>query len=229
VTVPLPRRMLAEFIGTAGLLAVVVGSGHMGETLAQGNDAIALLANSTATGLALYVLIVMFAPISGAHFNPVVSLALALRRAIGWREMLAYLPVQIGGAIGGVVLAHLMFGLDPVWLGIKTRAGPALWLSEVVATAGLLLVILLGHRARPAEVPALAGAYIAAAYWFTSSTAFANPAVTIARSLTTTFAGIRPGDAAGFIAAQLLGIACALPISAMLTGRLTAAHAVVRE
>ncbi|MDQ2971858.1 MAG: aquaporin family protein, partial [Pseudomonadota bacterium] len=187
----LPRRLLAEFIGTAALLAVIVGSRHMGEMLAQGNTAVALLANSTATGLALYVLIIMIAPISGAHFNPVVSLALALRRAIGWREVLAYVPVQIGGAIAGVVLAHLMFGLDPISLGVKVRAGPALWLSETVATVGLLLTILLGHRARPAQVPALVGAYIAAAYWFTASTAFANPAVTIARSLTTTFAGIR--------------------------------------
>lgn len=203
----LSRRLLAEFVGTAALLAVIVGSGHMGEMLAQGNAAIALLANSTATGLALYVLIVMFAPISGAHFNPVVSLALALRRAIDWREVLGYVPVQIGGAIAGVVLAHLMFGLDPISLGVKVRNGPALWLSETVATIGLLLTILLGHRARPAQVPALVGAYIAAAYWFTASTAFANPAVTIARSLTTTFAGIRPIDVPGFVAAQLLGLA----------------------
>ncbi|MEO6967053.1 MAG: MIP/aquaporin family protein [Rhodanobacteraceae bacterium] len=214
--VSLPRRLLAEFIGTAALLAVIVGSGHMGEMLAQGNAAIALLANSTATGLALYVLIVMFAPISGAHFNPVVSLALALRRAIGWHEALAYIPAQMGGAIAGVVLAHLMFGLDPISMGVKVRSGPALWLSETVATVGLLLTILLGHRARPAQVPALVGAYIAAAYWFTASTAFANPAVTIARALTTTFAGIRPDDVPGFIAAQLLGIALALPLAASL-------------
>lgn len=216
---PLPRMLLAEFIGTAALLSVIVGSGHMGEMLAQGNTAIALLANSTATGLALYVLIVLFAPVSGAHFNPAVSLALALRRAIGWREMLAYLPAQICGAIFGVVLAHLMFGLDPVSLGVKVRTGPALWLSETVATIGLLLTILLGHRARPSQVPALVGAYIAAAYWFTASTAFANPAVTIARALTTTFAGIRPMDVPGFILAQLLGTVVALPLAAALGGR----------
>ncbi|MGH8212719.1 MAG: aquaporin [Rhodanobacteraceae bacterium] len=214
----LPRRLLAEFIGTAALLAVIVGSGHMGEMLAQGNAALALLANSTATGLALYLLIVLFAPISGAHFNPAVSLAFALRRAIGWREMLAYLPVQVCGAILGVVLAHLMFGLDPVSFGIKVRTGPALWLSETVATIGLLLTILLGHRARPAQVPALVGAYIAAAYWFTASTAFANPAVTIARALTTTFAGIRPIDVPGFIAAQLFGVALALGLERLLAG-----------
>ena len=219
MSAPLSRRLLAEFIGTAALLAVIVGSGHMGEILAQGNAAIALLANSTATGLALYVLIVLFAPISGAHFNPVVSLALALRKAISWREMLAYLPAQVCGAIAGVVLAHAMFGLDPVAFGIKARTGPAMWLSETVATIGLLLTILLGHRARPAQVPGLVGAYIAAAYWFTASTAFANPAVTIARALTTTFAGIRPIDIPGFIAAQLVGVALALGLERLLTGR----------
>lgn len=215
----LSRRLLAEFIGSAGLLMVIVGSGHMGEMLAQGNTALALLANSTATGLALYVLIVLFAPISGAHFNPAVSLALALRRAITWREMLAYLPAQVCGAIVGVVLAHLMFGLDPVAFGVKVRTGPALWLSETIATIGLLLTILLGHRARPAQVPALVGAYIAAAYWFTASTAFANPAVAIARALTTTFAGIRPVDVPGFTVAQVFGVVIALSMERILSGR----------
>jgi len=216
----LPRRLLAEFIGTAALLAVIVGSGHMGEMLAQGNAAIALLANSTATGLALYVLIVLFAPVSGAHFNPAVSLALALRRAVHWREALAYFPVQIAGAICGVILAHAMFGLDPITLGTKVRSGPGIWLSETIATLGLLLTILLGHRARPAQVPALVGAYIAAAYWFTASTAFANPAVAIARAFTTTFAGIRPADVPAFIGAQLLGVTLALPLVAAFTGRI---------
>ena len=216
----LPRRLLAEFIGTAALLAVIVGSGHMGEMLAQGNAAIALLANSTATGLALYVLIVLFAPVSGAHFNPAVSLALALRRAVHWREALAYFPVQIAGAISGVILAHAMFGLDPITLGTKVRSGPGIWLSETMATVGLSLTILLGHRARPSQVPALVGAYIAAAYWFTASTAFANPAVAIARALTTTFAGIRPMDVPAFIGAQLLGVTLALPLVAALTGRI---------
>ena len=209
----LPHRMLAEFIGTAALLMVIVGSGRMGELLAQGNAAIVLLANSTATGLALYVLIALFAPISGAHFNPVVSLALALRRAIGWREMFAYLPVQIGGAIFGVMLAHVMFGLDAVTWGTKMRSGAGIWLSETIATIGLLLTLLLGHRARPAQVPALVGAYIAAAYWFTASTAFANPAVLIARAFTTTFAGIRPIDVPGFLFAQMAGVLLALPLA----------------
>jgi glycerol uptake facilitator-like aquaporin len=216
---PLPNRLLAEFIGTAALLAVIVGSGHMGGQLAHGNAAIALLANSLATGLALYVLIVLFAPVSGAHFNPAVSLALAWRRAISWREALAYWPVQIIGALSGVLLAHAMFGLDLFAAGTKNRAGPGMWLSEVVATLGLVLTILLGHRARPAQVPALVGAYIAAAYWFTASTAFANPAVTIARAFTDTFAGIRPADVPGFIVAQLAGVAIALPLTAILTGR----------
>lgn len=216
---PLSRRLLAEFVGTALLLATIVGSGHMGEVLAQGNAAIALLANSIATGLILYVLITIFAPISGAHFNPSVSLALALRRAIRWRELLAYVPVQVAGAVVGVVLAHVMFGLDPVALGVKARSGPGIWSSEAVATVGLLLTILLGHRAKTAEVPALVGAYIAAAYWFTASTAFANPAVAIARAFTTTFAGIRPIDVPGFITAELLGTLIALPMAAVLAGR----------
>ncbi len=192
---------------------VIVGSGHMGEVLSQGNVAVALLANSTATGLALYVLIVLFAPISGAHFNPAVSLALALRKAITWREMFAYLPLQIVGAIIGVMTVHLMFGLDPVTWGTKLRSGPGIWLSETIATIGLLLTILLGHRARPAQLPALVGAYVATAYWFTASTAFANPAVTIARAFTTTFAGLRPIDVPGFIIAQLVGVALALPLA----------------
>jgi glycerol uptake facilitator-like aquaporin len=206
----LRHGMLAEFIGTTALLTVIVGSGHMGELLAHGNAAVALLANSTATGLALYVLLVLFGPISGAHFNPAVSLALALRRAIGWREMWAYLPVQIGGAILGVILAHVMFGLDPLTWGTKIRSGAGIWLSETIATIGLLLTVLLGHRSRPTHLPALIGAYVAAAYWFTASTAFANPAVTIARALTTTFAGIRPLDVPGFIGAQLAGVVLAL-------------------
>lgn len=215
----LSRKLLAEFVGTAALLAVIVGSGHMGEVLAQGNAAIALLANSIATGLILYVLITIFAPISGAHFNPAVSLTLALHRAVRRRELLAYVPVQIAGAVAGVVLAHVMFGLDPVVLGVKARSGYGIWLSEAVATLGLLLTILLGHRAKAAEVPALIGAYIAAGYWFTASTAFANPAVTIARALTNTFAGIRPVDVPGFIAAELVGVLIALPLAAVLAGR----------
>jgi glycerol uptake facilitator-like aquaporin len=207
---PLPQRLLAEGLGTAALLAIVVGSGHMGETLAQGNSAVALLANSTATGLGLWVLIELFGPISGAHFNPAVSGALAWHGQMRWRDAAMYTLVQIGGAALGVIAAHVMFDLVPLEVGVKARAGAGQWFSEVVATAGLLLTILLGQRARPRAVPALVGAYIASAYWFTASTSFANPAVTLARSLTATFAGIRPHDAPGFILAQFGGVVAAL-------------------
>jgi glycerol uptake facilitator-like aquaporin len=206
----LPRRLFAEALGTAALLAIVVGSGQMGQTLAPGNAAIALLANSTATGLGLWVLIELFGPISGAHFNPAVSVAFAWHGEISKSDAAMYIFVQIAGAVCGVVLAHLMFDLAPIEFGIKTRTGTGQWLSEAVATAGLLLTIVLGGRARPRAVPALVGAYIASAYWFTASTSFANPAVTLARSLTTTFAGIRPSDAPGFIAAQFTGVVVAL-------------------
>lgn len=215
----LPRQLLAEFVGTAALLAVIVGSGHMGETLANGNAAIALLANSTATGLMLYVLIVLFAPISGAHFNPIVSLSFAWHGAIRWRQALAFIPMQVTGAIAGVILAHVMFGLPMFELGQKVRSGWPQWLSEGIATAGLLMTIFLGHRARPAALPTLVGAYIAAAYWFTASTAFANPAVTIARALTDTFVGIRPVDVPAFLIAQLAGAALGLALVAALSGR----------
>ncbi len=205
----LRRRLAAEFLGTALLLAAVVGSGTMGERLAQGNDAITLLANSLATGAALAVLIAILSPISGAHFNPVVSLAESWFGRLGFSVALAYVLVQILGGIAGVAATHLMFG-DPVFVAsTKARTGwPQLW-SEVIATFGLLLTILGGVRFRPQSVPLLVGAYIAAAYWFTASTSFANPAVTIARSLTDTFAGIRPADAPGFMAAQVVGAAAA--------------------
>jgi glycerol uptake facilitator-like aquaporin len=214
---PLPQRLLAEGLGTATLLAIVVGSGHMGETLAQANAAIALLANSTATGLGLWVLIELFGPISGAHFNPAVSVAFAWRGQMHWRDAAMYTLVQIIGAVIGVIAAHMMFDLAPLEVGIKARTGAGQWFSEAVATAGLLLTILLGQRARPHAVPALVGAYIASAYWFTASTSFANPAVTLARSLTTTFAGIRPQDAPAFILAQCAGIVVALLLLRMLT------------
>jgi glycerol uptake facilitator-like aquaporin len=206
--VSLRRRLAAEFLGTALLLAAVVGSGIMGERLAQGNDAITLLANALATGAALAVLIAILAPVSGAHFNPVVSLAESWFGRLGFGVALAYVVVQILGGVAGVAATHLMFG-DPVFVpSTKARAGwPQLW-SEVVATFGLLLTILGGIRFRQ-SVALLVGAYIAAAYWFTASTSFANPAVTIARSLSDTFAGIRPGDAPGFIAAQVAGAAAA--------------------
>lgn len=209
---PLRQRLFAEFLGTAALLSIIVGSGHMGETLAGGNTAVALFANSTATGLGLWVLIELLGPISGAHFNPAVSMAFAWRGELSGRDAAAYTFAQIAGAIGGVVLAHLMFDLAPIQIGIKPRTGTGLWLSEAVATVGLLLTILLGLRVRPRAVAGLVSAYIACAYWFTASTSFANPAVTIARSLTRTFAGIRPEDVPGFVIAQLSGIVIALAI-----------------
>lgn len=206
----LPQRLFAEFLGSAALLAIVVGSGHMGEALANGNAAIALLANSTATGLGLWVLIVLLGPISGAHFNPAVTVAFAWRGELSRADAAMYVCVQIIGALAGVVAAHLMFDLGPIMIGVKVRSGAGQWFSEAIATAGLLLTILLGLRARPHAVPALVGAYIASAYWFTASTSFANPAVTIARSLTTTFAGIRPADVPGFVVAQFAGVLVAL-------------------
>lgn len=215
----LPQRLFAEWLGTAALLAIVVGSGHMGQTLAQGNVAIALLANSTATGLGLWVLIELFAPVSGAHFNPAVSLAFAWRGELSRSDAAMYILVQITGAVCGVMLAHLMFDLAPAEFGIKARTGTGQWLSEAVATTGLLLTIVLGSRARPQAVPAMVGAYIASAYWFTASTSFANPAVTLARGLTATFAGIRPLDIPGFIAAQFAGVGVALLILRVLQPR----------
>lgn len=202
---PLSRRLAAEFIGTLLLLATVVGSGIMGVNLSSGNDGIALLANAAATAGALFVLITLFATISGAHFNPAVTLALRLQGLIGTRDTLAYIAVQLIGAVLGVVLAHVMFGLALVQPGLHARTGLAQWTSEAVATFGLLLTILLGARQRPTALPALVASYIFAAYWFTASTSFANPAVTLARSLTQSFSGIRPADVIGFVAAQCVG------------------------
>ena len=212
----LSRALLAEALGTSVLLATVVGSGIMGVRLSQGNDAIALLANATATAGVLYVLITVLGPISGAHFNPAVTLAMRLRGEMRNAEAAAYIAVQLIAAVAGVVLAHAMF--DQAWLqpGTHVRNGAGQWLSEGVATAGLLLTILLGGRHRPAAVPALVGSYIFAAYWFTASTSFANPAVTLARSLTQSFAGIRPADVAGFMLAQLAGMAVALLVARVL-------------
>jgi glycerol uptake facilitator-like aquaporin len=211
------RALAAEFLGTLLLLAVVVGSGVMGEQLAAGNAAVALLANSLATAGGLYVLIVLFGPISGAHFKPVVTLAMWLRGALRAREALAYVLVQLVAAIAGVLLAHAMFDLPLLQPGTHARTGAAQWLSEGVAAFGLLLTILLGLRHRPAAVPALVASYIFAAYWFTASTSFANPAVTLARSLTQSFAGIRPADVPGFSVAQLLGALCAVPVARWLS------------
>jgi glycerol uptake facilitator-like aquaporin len=212
----MPRKLLAEFIGTALLLAAVVGSGIMGVMLSPGNTGVALLANAAATAGALYVLIVLFGPISGAHFNPVVTLAMWLRGELRAREALAYVLVQLAAAIAGVLLAHAMFDLPLLQPGTRMRSGAAQWLSEGVAAFGLVLTILLGLRHRPAAIPALVASYIFAAYWFTASTSFANPAVTLARSLTRTFAGIRPVDVSGFVLAQLAGALIAVLVAAKL-------------
>lgn len=197
------RRLAAEALGTALLLVAVVGSGIMAEKLAAGNIAVALLANAIATGAALVVLITIFGPLSGAHFNPAVTLYFALRGDTPPGIALLYLPVQIVASILGVWLAHAMFGLPLLQVSTHLRDGPAQWLAEFVATFGLLLTIAGGIRFSPLSVPVLVALYITGAYWFTASTSFANPAVTIARSLSDTFAGIAPSSAPGFIAAQL--------------------------
>jgi glycerol uptake facilitator-like aquaporin len=200
-------EVLAEFLGTALLLAVVVGSGIMGERLAGGNDAIALLANSLATGAGLYVLIVALGPVSGAQFNPAVSVLLALQRRQSWGVTGNYVAAQVFGAIAGVLAAHAMFGESLLQVSTHVRVGPAQWLSEFVATAGLLGTILLCLRHRPEQLPQSVGLYIMAAYWFTASTSFANPAVTLSRMLTDTFAGIAPAGVPGFIGAQFAAVA----------------------
>ena len=203
------RRLTAEAVGTALLLATVVGSGIMGERLAGGNVAIALLANTVATGAALVTLILTFGPISGAHFNPAVTLADASQGGLAWREVPAYILAQIGGAFVGVALANLMFELPVFFASQRARYGASQLLSEFVATFGLLAVIWGCARQRSSAVPFAVGAYITAAYWFTASTSFANPAVTLARAASDTFAGIRPSDVPGFILAQLIGAAVA--------------------
>jgi glycerol uptake facilitator-like aquaporin len=200
----LTRRLAGEALGTAFLLVAVVGSGIMGERLAAGNTAVALLANSIATGCGLWVLIAIFRPISGAHFNPVVTLAFAISGEFEWRAVVPYVVTQVVAAFVGVAAAHLMFELPLFSWSEHVRAGPAQWFSEGIATAGLLLTIWLGARAQPKWVPALVAVYITGAYWFTASTSLANPAVTLARSVTNTFAGIRPIDTPGFIVAQLV-------------------------
>jgi glycerol uptake facilitator-like aquaporin len=203
------RRIASEAVGTGILLAAVVGSGIMGERLAGGNVAIALLANTVATGAVLVAIILAFGPISGAHFNPAVTLADASQSGLPWREVPGYLIAQVVGAFAGVAAAHLMFG-EPVFSASRhARAGSAQLFAEFVATFGLLCVIWGCARRRPSTVAFAVGAYITAGYWFTSSTSFANPAVTLARSASDTFAGIRPADAPGFIVAQLVGAAAA--------------------
>jgi glycerol uptake facilitator-like aquaporin len=201
----LMRRVTAEFVGTLFLLAAVVGSGIMGERLASGNVAIALLANSIATGAMLVALILTFGPISGAHFNPAVTLADAWQGDTIWRDVPSYIAAQVTGAVAGVAAAHLMFGESVLVPSTHARSGSAQLFSEFLATFGLLTVICGCARFRPASVPYAVGAYITAAYWFTSSTSFANPAVTLARAMTNTFSGIRPVDVPGFIPAQFAG------------------------
>jgi glycerol uptake facilitator-like aquaporin len=206
------RRVSAEFVGSAFLLATVIGSGVMGAKLAAGNDALALLANTLSTGAILVVLITMFDPISGAHFNPAVTGVFWLRGKVCPSLAASYVFAQLVGAIVGVLAAHAMFDLPLVQIATKIRSGPHQWFAEWVATFGLVLAILAISKTKPAAVPISAGLYITAAYWFTASTSFANPAVTVARAFSDTFAGIRPQDVLPFIASQLLGAVCALEL-----------------
>ncbi|HTP81740.1 MAG TPA: aquaporin [Alphaproteobacteria bacterium] len=217
MTPSLPRRVAAEVVGTTFLLAAVVGSGIMAERLAAGNMAVALLANAIATGCALFALILTFAPVSGAHFNPVVSLARTLAGEMPGHALLPFIAAQIAGAIAGVWIAHLMFGLPILQASVHARDGIGQWAGEFVATFGLVLLIESGVRSFPERLPAAVAAYITAAYWFTSSTSFANPAVTIARALTDTFAGISPAHVPAFIASQLLGALAAIAFCRWLT------------
>lgn len=206
---PLARRLAAEGVGAFFLFAAVIGSGIMAQTLSLGNDAVALLANTMATGAILFVLITMLGPISGAHMNPAVSLVAASRRELGWGEAAAYVAAQLLFGILGAWAAHRMFDLPTLQLSVKARTGLGQWTGEAIATFGLILTILGTVRHRPAWVPASVALYIVAAYWFTSSTSFANPAITVARSLSDSFAGIAPADVPAFVVAQLLGAAMA--------------------
>ena len=206
---PLPRRLAAEGLGSFFLFACVIGSGIMATNLSQGNDAIALLGNTLATGAILFVLITMLGPISGAHMNPAVSLVAASRGELRWRDALAYIVVQLAFGVLGAWAAHLMFELPVLQLSVKARTGLGQWLGEAVATFGLVLTILGTTHHRPQWVAPAVALYITAAYWFTSSTSFANPAITVARSLSDTFAGIAPTDVPLFVAGQLVGAALA--------------------
>jgi glycerol uptake facilitator-like aquaporin len=207
------RRLVAEALGSGLLFATVIGSGVMAESLAGGNVAVALLGNTLATGAILFVLITMLGPVSGAHFNPAVTMVMRLRGAIGTREAILYPVVQVLGGIAGVWAAHLMFDLPILQVSDKTRTGAGQWAGEFVATFGLVLTILGTVRMHPAAVPASVALYIVAAYWFTSSTSFANPAITLARSLSDSFAGIAPADVPAFIAAQIAGALVALGVA----------------
>lgn len=212
----LSQKLAAEAIGTMLLVAVVVGSGIMGETLAEGNDAVALIANTLATGAGLIVLILIFGPVSGAHFNPAVTLVMALGRAIAPRRALAYVAMQTVGGILGVWAAHLMFDLPIVQFSLKERTGAGQWVGEFIATFGLILTIIGTLRHRADWVAPSVALYITAAYWFTSSTSFANPAIAVARSLSNSFAGIAPADVPAFVAAQLAGAVVAFGVGKLL-------------
>jgi glycerol uptake facilitator-like aquaporin len=214
--IPLSRRLLSEGLGTAILVATVIGSGIMAERLAGGNQAIALLGNTIPTGAILVVIITILGPVSGAHFNPAVTLVFAARGTMPWSEVGAYILVQCAGGIAGTVLAHLMFDLAPLAIGTTVRSGPSQWLAEAVATFTLVLAILGGLRYAPSAIPWLVGLTVTAAYWFTASTPFANPAVTLARGFTTTFAGIAMNHVPAFILAQLIGAAIAALTSSAL-------------
>ncbi|RTL47892.1 MAG: aquaporin family protein [Bradyrhizobiaceae bacterium] len=210
MSAPLYRRLIAEGLGTAMLLATVIGSGIMGARLANGTVGLALLANAIATGAMLVVLILIFGPLSGAHFNPIVSLAEAFRRNLQWKELGPFVIVQVAGAIAGVWTAHLMFDLSVFELSNTFRTGPSQWFSEAVASFGLLLTVFGCMANAPKATPYAMGLYITAAYWFTASTSFANPAVTIARAFSDTFAGIAPQNVAAFVAAQIAGTIAAI-------------------
>ena len=212
----LARRLAAEALGSFFLFATVIGSGIMAEALAGGNVALALLANTLATGAILFVLIAMFAPVSGAHFNPAVTLVMAARRDLAARDVLPYIFAQLIGGLLGAWAAHLMFDLPILQVSLKARTGIGQWTGETVATFGLILTILGTLKHRPTAVPASVALYISAAYWFTSSTSFANPAITIVRSISNSFAGITPADVPMFILAQLLGAALALLVARLL-------------
>ncbi len=211
-----PQRLAAEALGSALLLAAVVGSGVMGERLAAGNVGIALLANTAATGAMLFVLVTIFGPISGAHFNPAVSAVAALQRHITWKLCAAYIAAQLIGALTGVAAAHAMFEMPIAQISLRERSGTAQLFSEFVATFGLITTIIATVRYAPARVAAAVASYITAAYWFTASTSFANPAVTVARSLSDTFSGIRPIDTPAFILAQFCGAIAAMLLSSWL-------------
>jgi glycerol uptake facilitator-like aquaporin len=208
------RRLASEGLGALLLAATVIGSGIMAERLAAGNNAVALIANTGATVAVLATLIALFGPVSGAHFNPAVSLVQALRGALAWREAAVYVPIQVLGCCAGAFLAHVMFSLPLIQSSLHQRTGMGQWIGEFVATLGLLLVVL-GHR-KAEDAPWMVAAWIGAAYWFTSSTSFANPAITIARSLSNTFAGISPSHVPAFIVAQLLGALAAVPVARLL-------------